>query len=129
MSTTHLKKELGKNQERVCSGVMKKLTFSTFSELAVQTFLEQRLSYLLCSVAQTEPQGNGSPLHCSCLENPRDGEPGGLPSMGSHRVGLTSSSSGSDGKASVYNVGDLSSIPWSGSSLEKEKATHSSTLA
>ena len=23
----------------------------------------------------------------SCLENPRDGEPGGLPSMGSHRVG------------------------------------------
>ena len=24
---------------------------------------------------------------CSCLENPRDGEPGGMPSMGSHRVG------------------------------------------
>ena len=24
---------------------------------------------------------------CSCLENPREGEPGGLPSMGSHRVG------------------------------------------
>ena len=36
---------------------------------------------------------------------------------------------GSDGKASVYNAGDLSSIPGSGSSLEKEKATHSSTLA
>ena len=32
-------------------------------------------------------QGNGNPLQCSCLENPRDGEPGGLPSMGSHRVG------------------------------------------
>ena len=31
-------------------------------------------------------EGNGTPLHCSCLENPRDGEPGGLPSMGSHRV-------------------------------------------
>ena len=29
---------------------------------------------------------------------------------------------GSDGKASVYNVGDLGSIPGSGSSLEKEKA-------
>ena len=28
-----------------------------------------------------------NPLQCSCLENPRDGEPGGLPSMGSHRVG------------------------------------------
>ena len=29
-------------------------------------------------------EGNGNPLQCSCLENPRDG---GLPSMGSHRVG------------------------------------------
>ena len=36
---------------------------------------------------------------------------------------------GSDGKASVYNVGDLGSIPGFGSSLEKEKATHSNTLA
>ena len=32
-------------------------------------------------------EGNGSPLQCSCLENPRDGKPGWLPSMGSHRVG------------------------------------------
>ena len=32
-------------------------------------------------------EGNGNPLQCSCLENPRDEEPGGLPSMGSHRVG------------------------------------------
>ena len=31
-------------------------------------------------------EGTGNPLQCSCLENPRDGEPGGLPSMGSHRV-------------------------------------------
>ena len=30
---------------------------------------------------------NGNPLQCSCLENPRDGEPGGLPSMGSNGVG------------------------------------------
>ena len=29
-------------------------------------------------------EGNGSPLQCFCLENPRDGEPDGLPSMGSH---------------------------------------------
>ena len=29
-------------------------------------------------------EGNGKPLQCSCLENPR--HPGGLPSMGSHRV-------------------------------------------
>ena len=32
-------------------------------------------------------EGNGNPLQCSCLENPREGEPGGLLSMGSHRVG------------------------------------------
>ena len=32
-------------------------------------------------------EGNGNPLQCSCLENPRDGEPGGLPSMESHRIG------------------------------------------
>ena len=31
-------------------------------------------------------KGNGNPLQCSCLENPRTGETGGLPSMGSHRV-------------------------------------------
>ena len=27
-------------------------------------------------------EGNGNPLQCFCLENPRDGESGGLPSMG-----------------------------------------------
>ena len=32
-------------------------------------------------------EGNGNPLQCSCLENPGTGEPGGLPSVGSHRVG------------------------------------------
>ena len=32
-------------------------------------------------------EGNGNPLQCSCLENPREGEPGGLLSMGLHRVG------------------------------------------
>ena len=32
-------------------------------------------------------EGNGNPLQCSCVETPRDGEPGGLPSVGSHRVG------------------------------------------
>ena len=36
---------------------------------------------------------------------------------------------GSDGKASVYNVGDPGSIPGLGRSLEKEMATHSSILA
>ena len=45
-------------------------------------------------------EGNGNPLQCSCLENPRDRGPGGLPSMGSHRVGHDWSDSSS------------SNIPW-----------------
>ena len=32
-------------------------------------------------------EGNGNPLQCSCLEIPGTGQPGGLPSMGSQRVG------------------------------------------
>ena len=32
-------------------------------------------------------EGNGNPLQCSCLENPRDGGACGLPSMRSRRVG------------------------------------------
>ena len=31
-------------------------------------------------------EGNGNPLQCSCMENPREGKSGWLPSMGSHRV-------------------------------------------
>ena len=33
--------------------------------------------------------GDGNPLQCSCLENPRDGGAWWLPSMGLHRVGHT----------------------------------------
>ena len=36
---------------------------------------------------------------------------------------------GSDGKASVYNVGDPGSIPGREDLLEKEVAVHSSTIA
>ena len=32
-------------------------------------------------------EGNGNPLQCSCWRIPGMGEPGGLPSMGLHRVG------------------------------------------
>ena len=31
-------------------------------------------------------EGNGNPLQCSCLENPRDGGAWWLPSVGSHKV-------------------------------------------
>ena len=40
---------------------------------------------ICCAVMEPNGEGNGNPLQCSCLENPRDGEPGRLPSMGSHR--------------------------------------------
>ena len=43
----------------------------------------ERLHFSLSCIGE----GNGNPLQCSCLENPGTGEPGGLPSMGSHRVG------------------------------------------
>ena len=47
--------------------------------------------------------GNGNPLQSSCLENHARGEPGGLLSMGSHRVGhdwsnLATAAAGVDGK-------------------------------
>ena len=32
-------------------------------------------------------EGNGNPLQCFAWRIPGTGEPGGLPSMGSHRVG------------------------------------------
>ena len=34
-------------------------------------------------------EGNGTPLQYSCLENPMNGEHGRLPSIRSHRVGMT----------------------------------------
>ena len=34
-------------------------------------------------------EGNGNPLQCSRLENPRTGESGGLPSMGSQESDTT----------------------------------------
>ena len=41
---------------------------------------------LLVISSSNSREGNGIPLQCSCLENPRDGEPGGLLSLGLHRV-------------------------------------------
>ena len=52
--------------------------------LEMQIFL--RIDFI-CPAKLHPGEGNGNPLQCSCLENPRDGEPGGLLSMGSHRVG------------------------------------------
>ena len=69
--------------------------------------------------------GNGSPPQYSCLENLMDRGAWRLQSMGSQRVGhncltniikMRTVPGGSDGNASVYNVGDLGSIPGSGRS-------------
>ena len=62
-------------------------------------------------------EGNGNPLQYSCPPPPKKGlkEIFGFPG-------------GSHGKVSVYNVGDLGSIPGLRSFLEKEMATHSRVL-
>ena len=72
-------------------------------------------------------EGNGSPLQCSCLEKamtahssvlawriPGTAEPGGLPSMGSHRVGHDRSdltaAAWCSGKSRGWSPKDLSSL-------------------
>ena len=72
-------------------------------------------------------EGNGNPLQCSCLENPKDGGAWwaavyGVAQSRTQLKWLSSSSwplgfpGGSDGKASVCNAGDPGSIPGLGSS-------------
>ena len=41
----------------------------------------------LVTLMEESLQLESSTFQCSCLESPRDGEPGGLLSMVSHRVG------------------------------------------
>ena len=60
------------------------VSVSLQTNLLVVTSILQRKKLNLREITG---EGNGTPLQCSCLENPRDGEPGGLLSMGSHRVG------------------------------------------
>ena len=86
-------------------------------------------------------EGNGNPLQCSCLENPRDRGAWWLPSMGSHRVGHDWSDLAAVAGASQValvikslpaNVGDirvLGLITRSGRSPGGEHSTHSSVLA
>ena len=50
--------------------------------------LENSMDYIVHFLLSCIGEGNGNSLQCSCLENLRDGGvPGGLPSMGSRRVG------------------------------------------
>ena len=89
-------------------------------------------------------EGNGNPLQCSCLENPRDGGACGLPSMGSHRVGDDWSDLAVAAAVCIYIPGgsavkilsamqemqqtQVRSLGWE-DNLEQEMATHSRTLA
>ena len=62
-------------------------------------------------------EGNGNPLQCSCLENPRDRGAGGLPSMGSHRVGhdwsdLAAAAAANTMLAAIFRAMHLSSGQW-----------------
>ena len=52
-------------------------------------------------------EGNGNPLQCSCLENPRDGGAWWAAVYGSHRVGHDWSD-----LAAAMSVIDVDSIPW-----------------
>ena len=62
-------------------------------------------------------EGNGNPLQCSCLENPRDGGAwwAAIYGVAQSRIRLkrlsNSSISGSVGKEYACNSGDLGSIP------------------
>ena len=49
----------------------------------LDTIEQLQFHFLLSCIGE----GNDNPLQCSSLENPRTGQPSGLPSMGSHRVG------------------------------------------
>ena len=67
-------------------------------------------------------EGNGNPLQCSCLENPKDGKPGGLPSMGSHsRTRLKWHSSSSSNVCYFMVFGSTSGS--TGSQLERNLAS------
>ena len=48
---------------------------------------QKRVSCFKSTSRNSCREGNGTPLQYSCLENPMDGEPGRLQSMGSLRVG------------------------------------------
>ena len=61
-------------------------------------------------------EGNGNPLQCSYVKNPRDWEPGGLLSMGLHRVGHDwsdlAAAAAAAGVAQLVSRSLAERIPW-----------------
>ena len=99
---------------------IKSATFSIFSPIY--------LPRSICIYTSFLGEGNGNPLQCSCLENPRDrgawwAAVYGVAQSRTRLKRLSSSSiciydfpGGSDSKSSAYNVGDQGSIPGLGRS-------------
>ena len=85
-------------------------------------------------------EGNGNPLQCSCLENPRDGGAWlatiygvaqswtWLKRLSSSKVISTDLPAGSESKESTCNAGDPGLVPRWEDPLEKGMAIHSSFL-
>ena len=81
-------------------------------------------------------EGNGTPLQCSCLENPRGSGAWWAAASGVEQsrtrlkwLSRSSSSNSSVGKESACNARDLGSIPGLGRSPGDGKGSHSSILA
>ena len=76
------------------------------SSIQIKIVPYSSLPIRLLSLVFLYQEGNGNPLQSFCLENPRDGKPGGQPSMGSHSQTwlkrLSSSSSNSSSSLSLY---------------------------
>ena len=60
---------------------------SRYLQIASDSALSLPVTFLDIVTASTFYDILCNPLQCSCLENPRTGEPGGLSSVGLHRVG------------------------------------------
>ena len=45
------------------------------------------INFTLLRTREDKGEGNGNPLQCLAWRIPGTGKPGGLPSMGSHRIG------------------------------------------
>ena len=70
----------------IINNVFEYLLCDVFFPIQILGVLNQLQVNIIC-LAAVNGEGNGTPLQYSCLENPMDGGPGGLQSMGSLRVG------------------------------------------
>ena len=96
----------------IINNVFEYLLCDVFFPIQILEVLNQLQVNIIC-LAAVNGEGNGTPLQYSCLENPMDGGPGRLQSMGS---------------LSRTRLSDFT-FTFHFHALEKEMATHSSILA